>query len=83
MTVAKKIGGVSISVAIFLAVRIWRETSNYNVAISLRVAISWLLPEWLFAVAISVAIFSLFLNLRGYFSVAILAWLFLDLRGYF
>ena len=48
MTVAKKIAGVAISVAIFLAVRVWREASNFNVAILLRVAIPWLFPAWLF-----------------------------------
>ena len=79
MTVAKKIAGVAISVAIFLAVRVWREASNFNVAILLRVAIPWLFPAWLFSVAISVAISSLFLNLRGYFSVVIFyAWLFFE-----
>ena len=71
-TVAKKIGGVAIFVAIFLAVRKRREASRKGMAILLRVAISWLLPAWLFPVAISVAISSLFLNLGGYF-----------LRGYF
>jgi hypothetical protein len=42
MTVAKQIGGVVISVVIFLAVRKWCEASRKNVAISLRVAISFL-----------------------------------------
>ena len=78
---AKKIGGVAIFVAIFLAVRKRREASRKGVAILLRVAISWLFPAWLFPVAISVAISSLFLNLRGYFRVAIFyAWLFFERR---
>jgi hypothetical protein len=41
-------------VVIFLAVRKWCEASRKNVAISLRVAISSLLREWLFSVAIFV-----------------------------
>ena len=63
---------MAISVAIFLAAPIRCEASENNVAIFTRVAISWLIPKWLFLVAIFVAI-------RGYFMF--FAWLFL--RGYF
>ncbi len=77
MRVAKKIGGVSISVAMFLAVRERCEASQKNVAILLYVAISWLFPTWLFSVAMFVAIRGYFLFFRGYLSVAMFyAWLF-------